>query len=381
MTTLPRHQPKYRAIADAIRARIAEGQLAYGARLPSEHDLALEFHVAYATVRQAISDLVREGLLRRVHGRGTYVCPEPSAVTPPYNLAFVIPSLTGLWRATDFYSIPAIVEGFNREAARLGYDPIIIGGSYDVYHLAQKNLKGIACLLLQEEDTETLSRLRDLALPLVCINAYRGRRIIPSVTANQSQGMEEAVALLARLGHRRIAFLPSAAYISGAEERAAGFLKALKRRGLEPVQAGRERGQEISEEASAALKLLALPDPPTAFIAESDLIAVKTLQTLRGAGFCVPGDLSLIGFGDSYIAQYQQPALTTVRLPFAQLGSQAAHCLDDQRNDRPRQRHIALPVELMERETVGPPRRAPAGLRHSAPTPILPSPRFVKSSR
>src|SRR3954454_13051397 len=59
------------------RARIHEliehGELAPGTKLPPERELALAWGISLAPVRQAILDLVSDGLLTRVRGSGTYV--------------------------------------------------------------------------------------------------------------------------------------------------------------------------------------------------------------------------------------------------------------------------------------------------------------------
>ncbi|WP_329119350.1 GntR family transcriptional regulator [Streptomyces sp. NBC_01353] len=63
----------YVAVADHITARIAAGELAPGARLPAERDLAEEYGVAYLTVRRAARVLRERGLILTVHGKGTFV--------------------------------------------------------------------------------------------------------------------------------------------------------------------------------------------------------------------------------------------------------------------------------------------------------------------
>lgn len=63
----------YVAVADHISARIAAGELAPGARLPAERDLAEEYGVAYLTVRRAARVLRERGLILTVHGKGTFV--------------------------------------------------------------------------------------------------------------------------------------------------------------------------------------------------------------------------------------------------------------------------------------------------------------------
>ena len=63
----------YEQIADHIAARIEAGELAPGAKLPPERELAEEYGVAYNTVRRAMDVLRERGLIVTMHGRGTYV--------------------------------------------------------------------------------------------------------------------------------------------------------------------------------------------------------------------------------------------------------------------------------------------------------------------
>ncbi|GGY90726.1 GntR family transcriptional regulator [Streptomyces poonensis] len=63
----------YVALADHVAARIAAGELSPGARLPAERDLAVEYGVAYLTVRRAAQVLRDRGLIVTVHGKGTFV--------------------------------------------------------------------------------------------------------------------------------------------------------------------------------------------------------------------------------------------------------------------------------------------------------------------
>ena len=66
----------YVQVADHIAARIEAGELAPGARLPAERDLATEYGVAYDTIRRATALLRDRGLIITIVGRGTYVTPD-----------------------------------------------------------------------------------------------------------------------------------------------------------------------------------------------------------------------------------------------------------------------------------------------------------------
>ena len=65
--------PAYRKIADALRTKIRTGELAPGALLPTQAELAERYAVARMTVRQALTELSNEGLIFAQQGRGTIV--------------------------------------------------------------------------------------------------------------------------------------------------------------------------------------------------------------------------------------------------------------------------------------------------------------------
>ncbi len=63
--------------AEELRSSILDGRRTAGERLPSEPDLARELGVSRSTLRDALRALEDEGLVRRVHGSGTYVTGRP----------------------------------------------------------------------------------------------------------------------------------------------------------------------------------------------------------------------------------------------------------------------------------------------------------------
>jgi GntR family transcriptional regulator, phosphonate transport system regulatory protein len=79
--------PLYRQVRQLLAERIATGEYRAGDRLPSEPVLAAELNVHRLTVRRALDELAREGLLHARQGAGTFVTqrPTPIAVTIPLS--------------------------------------------------------------------------------------------------------------------------------------------------------------------------------------------------------------------------------------------------------------------------------------------------------
>src|SRR4051812_10884200 len=66
-------QSRYGALAASLRARVISGEWPPGTAMPAEQTLAAEHGVALGTMRRALELLAHEGLVDRVHGRGTFV--------------------------------------------------------------------------------------------------------------------------------------------------------------------------------------------------------------------------------------------------------------------------------------------------------------------
>jgi GntR family transcriptional regulator len=71
--------PRYRLLADALRAEIISGALAPGDQLPTEMDLCARENVSRHTVRDALRILVETGLIERRRGAGSVVASTPGA--------------------------------------------------------------------------------------------------------------------------------------------------------------------------------------------------------------------------------------------------------------------------------------------------------------
>ena len=75
--------PLYMKLRQSLEDAIRTGRLGHGDALPAERDLADYANVSRVTVRKAVDDLVKDGLLTRKHGSGTFVVKPLSRVEQP----------------------------------------------------------------------------------------------------------------------------------------------------------------------------------------------------------------------------------------------------------------------------------------------------------
>jgi GntR family transcriptional regulator len=107
--------PAYVQLAALIKEKICSGEFPQGSRIPAEVAISKTYGVAVMTVRQAIHVLAEKGILRRVHGSGTFVC-GPDWTRAAFNMEGLIEKLEDL-RSVEIQIIHAGMEEASDEAA------------------------------------------------------------------------------------------------------------------------------------------------------------------------------------------------------------------------------------------------------------------------
>lgn len=72
--------PMYAQLFESIRQKISSGELLEGEKLPFEHELCTQYDISRTTVRQAMSDLEKEGYIKKDSRKGD-VCKRTSGKT------------------------------------------------------------------------------------------------------------------------------------------------------------------------------------------------------------------------------------------------------------------------------------------------------------
>jgi len=149
-------------------------------------------------------------------------------------------------------------------------------------------------------------------------------RTVPAVATDDLSASAAATQHLLDLGHRRIAFFAGPMNTPWALERLEGYRRAHREAGV-PVmdQLVFGAGSTVEEGASAALQFIQENPGATALQCVNDLVAIGAADTLLNQGVRIPGDLSVVGFGNVMVSEFFRVPLTTVRQPKLRLGSVA----------------------------------------------------------
>ncbi len=323
---MPTASPKHREVESVLRREIEEGVWLPGERIPAEHELSSRFGVAYMTARQAVGTLVSDRLLQRIPGKGTFVLAWEESESSLRTVSPLVLLVPALWQRLDPYYFPEVLAGFEAQMERAGHKATIQDyvAAEQGGHLSPDTV--VACLLIGKEETELIERVRDRGCRVLAINRYLGRRSIPSVAPDNAGGVAEAVRHLAALGHTRIGFVRGVPGNLDAAERRRGFRTEMR---LQNLSSDCEAGDGFREVCGyrAAQDLLNRPDRPTALVCASDLAAMGVIKAAQEKELTIPGDLSVVGFGDFSVAAYLHPGLTTICLPRWELGQAAARAL------------------------------------------------------
>jgi DNA-binding LacI/PurR family transcriptional regulator len=222
------------------------------------------------------------------------------------------------------------IEAVSAEARARGYN-IVLGHAHaeaTEAHALAAMLEARQCdaiLLLGDmgDQTRLLDDLRDTHVPVVALWQGSELDLIPGVSVDNRGGIATAMAHLSSLGHRRIAFV-GGRLLGDIRERQEAYTEALTNLlGEVPPGYVQQVANTPGDGEEAFRALMHFSPRPTAIVASTDVLAIGILRGALVLGIRVPEDLSVVGFDDIPMATFTVPALTTVRMPIAEMAAAA----------------------------------------------------------
>ncbi len=191
------------------------------------------------------------------------------------------------------------------------------------------------------------------SIPAVIVNgACRG---LTSVLPDEYTAGFRAASYLVERGHRRIALIGKHAVHADPEwsvtltARFKGIADALAGAGVSLAAVHGLKVWSPHTGEDAAMQVLSETEGLTAVICGNDMIAFGVYRAARRLGLGIPEDLSVISFDDEQLADYLKPGLTTMRLPYEEMGRVAADLVLTASASG---EDILIDMPLVERESV-----------------------------
>lgn len=232
-------KPRYEVIYDEIKEKIVNRHYKTGERIPSEKELIDYYKVSRITTKKALDQLVHDGMIERIPGKGTFVIDKAHVrTTPPlpnkgYLIGFVFPEVdeghvtdlfTSLNQAASQYSSHVVIK---QTFGDLALEKEAIAS------LLQLAVDGMIILPVSGAYfNEEVLKLNINKFPHVLVDRYFKGIHTTSVCTDNVNAAKEAVHYLFDLNHQQIAiFSPPYKDISAIEDRVDGFIQAYAERG------------------------------------------------------------------------------------------------------------------------------------------------------
>ena len=244
-------------------------------------------------------------------------------------------------RAWERNFVVVLAEDRGGGDAEIAYERLVQSGRIDGLLIAGAH-----------QDSILPQRASETPVPFVFVN-----RRAPG-GHNVSMNEEDAGALAARhlleLGHRRLAHVAGPEDIDTARRRLRGFERATRRRDVTV----RVLHAAFDERAGHArmVELLTTGERPTAVFTTDFNQAIGALAAARELGLAIPGDLSLLTYGEDPISDFLAPPLTGIRMPMHEMGTAAVDAILGRIAGRPPEDvTVGSPPEIVVRSSTGPP--------------------------
>jgi LacI family transcriptional regulator len=308
MSKMPAARPRLEDVA-----RLAGVSLGSASRALS--DPAVVKPKTLARVMQAVAQLgyVRNGAARALASQRTF------------SVGAVFPTLHNPAYADAIHTLQQTLWSFHYQLVVASHEYVPEREYEVVRSIVERGVDGVI-LVGAEHDEEIFDLMRHRRLPLVLTWAQGQARYGHGVGFSNRKAAYDLTRTVLDYGHKLVAVAcGSRQYNERARERVGGTEDALAERGM-TLREEWVFEAPLSYEGGRLVirRLLAMAERPTVLMCNTDTLAVGALHECRIHGIRVPEDLSITGYDDIELASLTVPALTTVHIPTAEMGTLAA---------------------------------------------------------
>ncbi len=280
-----------------------------------------------------------------------------SLVTKKSNLIGVIVEDIG----SNFIS--QILRGVEEVGKMYNYD-ILLSSSYGnpdtelnfANLLAQKQVEGII-VISNQQNPKLEYRLEEAKIPYVLINNFYEIGSFKAGIDFEKVSFDMTEYLIKK-GHKNIASFAIKKDIDRTVERfkVRGYEKAMEEHNLKKVSLFTDslNPKDLEKNRKEIIETIKR-EKITAVFSSYDTMAINLINLLLDEGFKTPEDISVTGFGGEYISSVYRPRLTTVKMPYYDIGAISIRKMlktISNKESEIEEEKVILPIRILERESV-----------------------------
>ncbi len=313
-------------------------------------DIAFEMGVSTVTVskaltdREGVSDELREQIKQKAEAMGYRYNSAAKAMKDGENGNIGIVVADRFFEENSFYNIlyRNIILKLN-DTSFFGLLEIISQEQEDQLRMPNMvtNSKIDGIIIIGQVSLSYLEEIRKTKIPFVVLDFYTELDDLESINSDNVYGSYRLTNYLVHMGHKQIAFVGNIDATSSIMDRYLGYLKSVLQHHLEykkqwVISDRDEKGRFIEYD---------LPEEmPSAFVCNCDQVAYRLVNRLKGLGYSVPQDISVVGFDDYLYATLSEPPLTTFRVDLAQMAAASVSAII---------KKVKNPKYIMGRKVIG----------------------------
>lgn len=355
---------KTELIKQRIEREIRYGMLRPGERLPTENEMVVKYDVSRITIRRALDELLKEGIIyKKPSKKGYYVKHGQirEGARTYRNIGILIhysieKSHPFMHRFLTSASLQCVEENMGHQIFNIVNNIKDNTFSDEISKilniLEEYPVDGF--LINSKLSDETLHKIEKMNIPVVLINNFLPGSKIPHIISGY-RAVGSAVKHLWEIGHRKIGFITGPQDERIVHETIWDF-QEMCRRLLLPYDTALIKEARYDEEKlkEAIEEFLAMKPVPTAIVIDDDIMACYAIEYLKKKGISIPEDMGIVGIGGIEMGQFVNPPLTTVYLPIEKAAKIGINMLAKLIKKEPlEERFVKLKGELIVRESCG----------------------------
>jgi len=229
----------------------------------------------------------------------------------------------------------SVISGIDEAAMSAGYNVMFFQSNerferevLNIQSLINSRVDGVLISLAKgSRKFNHIRQLKENGIPVVFFDRACDEIETDKVIVDDFEGAFNAVDYLIKTGCTRIAHYAGPQHLQISYLRKRGYISALEKNGI-AVDDNLIIECDSYECAFEVTRILmSSPNPPDAIFTVNDMTAVGALNTIKGMGFRVPDEISIVGFTDGLVSSVTDPLLTTVCQHGFEIGKKATEIL------------------------------------------------------